>query len=88
PIPASFDQTHLLSLGKRIKARVEDKEEYWLLSFPKNNKGRLTIGVPSFLKDNDLVVGDVITMEIMEEMTSIYLDAKVHIFRPVKLLCY
>lgn len=86
PIPASFDQTHMFSLGKRIKAQTEEKEGYWLLSFPKNYLGRLTVGVGSFLKDNDLVVGDVITMELMQEITSIYLDAKVHIFRPAKLL--
>ncbi|KAI3850437.1 hypothetical protein MKX03_037206, partial [Papaver bracteatum] len=87
PIPASFNQTHLFSPGKRIKAQTEGKEGYWLLNFPKNNKGRLTVGVGPFLKDNDLVVGDVIIMELMEEMTSIYLDAKVHIVRPAKLLC-
>ncbi|KAI3921795.1 hypothetical protein MKX01_005484 [Papaver californicum] len=44
-------------------------------------KGRLTIGVALFLKDNDLVVGDVILVELMKEMKYIYLDAKVHIFR-------
>ncbi|RZC67554.1 hypothetical protein C5167_011240 [Papaver somniferum] len=79
-IPVSFNEKHMFSHGKKIKAQVEDGR-FWLLAFPKDERGRLTIGVASLLKDNDLVVGDIILVELMKEMKSKYLDAKVHIFR-------
>ncbi|KAI3959185.1 hypothetical protein MKX01_023861 [Papaver californicum] len=53
----------------------------YLMSCSCFNERRLTVGVASLLKDNDLDVGDVIVVELMKEMKSNYLDAKVHIFR-------
>ncbi|KAI3884594.1 hypothetical protein MKW92_048827 [Papaver armeniacum] len=77
-IPVSFDEMHMFSRGKKIKAEGENGR-FWLLGLPQ--KRRLTIGVSSLLKDNDLGVGDVIVVELMKEKKSDYLDAKVHIFR-------
>ncbi|KAI3846069.1 hypothetical protein MKX03_029101 [Papaver bracteatum] len=79
-IPASFNEKHMFSHGKKIKAQVGD-ERFWILAFSKDEQSRLTIGVASFLKDNELVVGDIILVELMKEMDTKYLDAKVHIFR-------
>ncbi|KAI3855423.1 hypothetical protein MKX03_025381 [Papaver bracteatum] len=84
-IPTSFNDMHLFSPGKKIRAQVKDgSEDFWILGFPKERKPgdrRLTVGVASLLKDNDLNAGDVILVELMKEMKSGYLDAKVHIFR-------
>ncbi|RZC44788.1 hypothetical protein C5167_037727 [Papaver somniferum] len=77
-IPVSFDEMHMFTRGKKIKAEGEDGR-FWILGLPK--KRRLTVGVSSLLKDNDLDVGDVIVVELMKEKKSDYLDAKVHIFR-------
>ncbi|KAI3926671.1 hypothetical protein MKW98_014318 [Papaver atlanticum] len=79
-IPASFNEKHVFSHGKKIKAQVVDGR-FWILAFSKDEQPRLTIGVASFLKDNELVVGDIILVELMKELDTKYLDAKVHIFR-------
>ncbi|KAI3861505.1 hypothetical protein MKW98_000457 [Papaver atlanticum] len=84
-IPSSFNDMHMFTPGKKIRAQVKDgSEEFWILGFPMERKPddrRLTVGVASFLKDNDLNAGDVILVELMKEMKSGYLDAKIHIFR-------
>ncbi|KAI3861504.1 hypothetical protein MKW98_000456 [Papaver atlanticum] len=77
-IPVSFDEMYMFTRGKKIKAEGENGR-FWLLGLPK--KRRLTVGVSSLLKDNDLEVGDVIVVELMKEKKSDYLDAKLHIFR-------
>ncbi|KAI3989091.1 hypothetical protein MKX01_033127 [Papaver californicum] len=77
-IPVAFNDMHMFTRGKKIKAQAEDGR-FWLLGLPKEQ--RLTVGVASLLKDNNLDVGDVIVIELMKEMKSKYLDAKVHIFR-------
>ncbi|KAI3855424.1 hypothetical protein MKX03_025382 [Papaver bracteatum] len=77
-IPVSFDEMHMFTRGKKIKAEGENGR-FWLLGLPK--KRRLTVGVSSLLKGNDLDVGDVIVVELMKEKKSDYIDAKLHIFR-------
>ncbi|RZC44787.1 hypothetical protein C5167_037725 [Papaver somniferum] len=84
-IPTSFNDMHMFTPGKKIRAQVKDgSEDFWFLGFPRERKPderRLTVGVAPLLKDNHLNAGDVILVELMKEMKSSYLDAKVHIFR-------
>ncbi|KAI3884595.1 hypothetical protein MKW92_048828 [Papaver armeniacum] len=85
-IPTSFNDMHMFTPGKKISAQIKDhgSEDFWILGFPRERKPedrRITVGVASFLKDNDLNAGDVILVELTKKMKSRYLDAKVHIFR-------
>ncbi|XP_026393724.1 B3 domain-containing transcription factor VRN1-like [Papaver somniferum] len=84
-IPTSFNDMHMFTPGKKIRAQVKDgSEDFWILGFPRERKPderRLTVGVAPLLKDNYLNAGDVILVELMKDMKSSYLDAKVHIFR-------